>query len=211
MLAEISAGFGSLKAAKDIIQGLNAANTQASVNDVKIALGQHVLDAHIALAAANDAQSAAARRIADLEQEIVRLKDWSAEKQNYELQAIGAGATAYVEKRSVQSGQAPHWLCANCYDSGQKAILQPRQSIDHDAYRCPKCSADIKVTRHATPESHVATQRNRQLGPGATCPRCNKPEFRIERSEPDRLMGPAGANRRWHRCYACDFEEQSVT
>jgi hypothetical protein len=67
MLAEISAGLGSLKAAKDIVQGLSAAKTEAAVNGVKIDLQGLILDAQQGLFAAQEAQSADARRIADLE------------------------------------------------------------------------------------------------------------------------------------------------
>ena len=57
MLAEISMGLSSLKAASDILKGLNAANTQAAINDVKLVLQPHIIDAQQALAAANEAQA----------------------------------------------------------------------------------------------------------------------------------------------------------
>lgn len=207
---EIMAAYQGLKAGFDILQGLNATVKGAAINEVKFTLGQHILNAQAALTAASAAQADAAKCIADLEQEIIRLKDWSAEKQSYELQHIGSGATAYVKKRGMEGGEAAHWLCANCYAGDQKAILQPRQSIDHNVYRCPKCSAELMVGQHATPENQRETMRSQQLGPGASCPRCKRAEFRIERSEPDRHLGAAGLNRRYYRCDSCGFDEQKV-
>ena len=54
MLAEISAGLSSLKAAKDIVQGLNALKTEAAINGVKIELQGLILDAQQGLFAAQE-------------------------------------------------------------------------------------------------------------------------------------------------------------
>lgn len=153
MLAEISAGLSSLKAASDIIKGLNAANTQAAINEVKIGLQERVFEAREALAAAQDAQSAALQRIRDLEQEIVQLKDWEREKQRYQLNAIDRGAFAYMPKPGMENGEPPHWLCANCFHQRHKAFLQFKGQDrtasgmrgDHSTYGCDRCKATVKV------------------------------------------------------------------
>ena len=153
MLAEFSPGVGSLKAAFDITKGLNAANTQAGINEVKIALQEHILNAQQALAAANEQQSAVAERIRNLEQEIMRLKDWSAEKERYHLQDIYRGAMAYVPKPGMENGEPPHWLCANCFNQGRKSFLQfkgqdkrPGGGNGHQStYGCDACRRTVKV------------------------------------------------------------------
>ncbi len=96
MLAEISAGLSSLKAAKDIVQGLNAAKTEAAIVGVKIELQGHILEAQQSLFAAQEAQLSDTRRIAELELMIVRLKDWTAEQERYRLTDTGQGALAIV-------------------------------------------------------------------------------------------------------------------
>ncbi|WP_336979372.1 hypothetical protein [Altererythrobacter fulvus] len=145
MLAEIATGLSSLKAAKDIVQGLNAANTQARVNDVKIELQGLILDAQQGLFAAQEMQSAAAQRIANLEQEIVNLKDWEAEKQRYELADTGQGTPAYKLKEGMEASQPPHWICPHCYEQGKKSILAhdliPEGSVD--VLRCNPCGLEI--------------------------------------------------------------------
>lgn len=148
MLAEISAGLGSLKAAFDITKGLNAANVQANVNEVKIELQQRIIEAQGSLSAANDAQTASARKIEQLEHEIVRLKDWSAEKQNYELADTGQGSLAYKFKEGMQPPQPDHWICPQCYGDGKKSILKHEilPVGRTQTLVCTRCGFDI-VTR----------------------------------------------------------------
>ena len=147
MLAEISAGFGSLKAAFDIAKGLNATSSQVAINDAKITLQAHILDAQQALAAANDEQSAAAKRIDDLEQEIMRLKDWTTEKERYELKRYHPGSLAYALKEEMKRGETPHKLCPNCYGRNEKSFLQPTgESIRrYTVHRCFSCRAELPL------------------------------------------------------------------
>lgn len=156
MLGEISAGLSSLKAASDIIKGLNAANTLTAINEVKIGLQERVMEAREALTAAQEAQSTSLQRIRDLEQEIVQLKDWEAEKQRYQLNAIDRGAFAYMLKPGMENGEPPHWLCANCFGKRHKSFLQfkgqdARSPVtggsrgDHSNYGCDTCKGAVKV------------------------------------------------------------------
>jgi len=159
MLAEISAGLSSLKAATDIVKGLNAAATQAAVNDVKLTLQDHIFEAREALSAAQDAQAASLQRIRDLEQEIVRLKDWEREKQRYSLKAVAIGAFAYTPKPGMENGEPPHWLCANCFNQRQKSFLQFKGQDrtasggrgETSTYACDACKASFKVSYRTKP------------------------------------------------------------
>lgn len=152
MLAEISAGLGSLKAAKDIVQGLNAAKTEAAINGVKIELQGLILDAQQGLFAAQEAQSADARRIAQLEQEIVHLKDWSAEQQRYELKNVWRGAMAYMLKPDVRDGEPAHWLCANCFNQRRKSfMLFKGQHGGNASYGCDSCKSTMTVDYRRKP------------------------------------------------------------
>ena len=155
MIAEISAGFSSLKAAKDIIQGLNAIKTQEAINEVKINLQSLMLDAQQGLFAAQEREAALVKTIAALEQEIVDLKDWQAEKRRYELKNLGRSSFAYMVKPAMREGEPPHWLCTNCFDSAQKSIMQyqgrgkePRDAI----HGCNRCKATIIVHYATLPE-----------------------------------------------------------
>ena len=158
MIAEISAGLGSLKTAKDLIVGLNAALTQAAVAELKISLQGTILEAQSALLAAQDAEAANARSIADLEQEIVRLKDWSAEKERYELKAVDAGAFAYMPKEGMEGSEPPHWLCTRCFGEGRKSIIQFENNLPTDGrdsferWKCSACGGTLTTAQGTRPK-----------------------------------------------------------
>lgn len=147
MIAEISAGFSSLNAAKQIIQGLNALNTEIAVNDAKIKLQSLILEAQQGLFAAQQAEAANAEKVALLEKEIMRLKDWSAEKERYELKKYNPGSFAYTPKRGMENGQPSHRLCSHCYEQGKKSILQGTADVSHRyrLHECPSCHFKIPI------------------------------------------------------------------
>jgi hypothetical protein len=137
---------------KDIVQGLNAAKTEAAINGVKIELQGLILDAQQGLFAAQEAQSTDARRIAELEQEVMRLKDWSADRERYELQNFRGGSVVYSQKVSIDNRQAPHWLCASCFDHGEKSYLQKQGEIGPDRiYGCGICKSKVNIDRMQSP------------------------------------------------------------
>lgn len=157
-IAEISAGLSSLKAAKDIVQGLNAAATQTSINEVKIELQGLLLDANQGLFAAQAAQAETAERIRQLEQQIVELENWKSEKQRYQLSAIGSVGFAYTPKEGMERGEPMHWLCQPCFDSGHKTALQFEGVTNTSGGRsmmstwhCSRCGNKTKAGRAATP------------------------------------------------------------
>ena len=163
MLAEIAAGLGSLNAAKDFLKALNGVQNAAAIQEIKFTLQGHILDAQQGLFAAQEAQATSARRIADLEQEIVRLEDWSAEKQDYVLADTGQGSLAYEYLEGVESGHPAHWICPQCYEDGKKSILK------HEVLPvgrtqtlvCHRCGFDVvtRGVRNDPPKGKAAFRR----------------------------------------------------
>ncbi|MFO7033289.1 hypothetical protein B9T07_26645 [Limnospira fusiformis CCALA 023] len=162
MLAEITVGLNSLKAAMDLVKGLNAAAQQSAVNDVKLALQSHIFEAREALTAANEEQSRSLLRIRQLEEEIARMKTWDAEKQNYELKDIVVGSFTYVLKPSVKTSEPPHWLCAKCFTAGHKSFLQFAGRVDpqgrgarpdHSKWQCSTCNSSILTPWSRSPSN----------------------------------------------------------
>jgi hypothetical protein len=145
---EIMGAYQGLKATLDIVKGLNAAATNATVNEVKVALTQHILDAQVTLLSANEAQATAVHRITDLEQEIARLKDWSTGKERYELKGYYPGTFAYALKPSVAGSEPSHMLCAHCFQNGQKSILQATGHFErgNPMHICPSCRTGIPIS-----------------------------------------------------------------
>lgn len=146
MLAEISAGVGSLKAAFDIAKGLNAANSQVAINDVKIALQQHIIEGQNALAAAGAAEAAATQRIRELEQKLMEMENWEREAERYELKEFPTGAFAYVLKDSEAGSEPQHRICPRCYQDRHKAILQTTaKHRGGEKVECLRCKAELKL------------------------------------------------------------------
>ena len=60
----------------------------------------------------------------ELEKELARLKDWSAEIANYEeIELSPSGQYAYVEKNRVGKFHSFKKYCSNCFYHGKKTLL----------------------------------------------------------------------------------------
>ena len=145
----------SLKSASTISRELlglvrgGAASAKTGEMNAKILEAQQ-----FALATQSD-QFSLSKRVGDLEKELVDLKEFRREKQNYEFQSIGDTAFAYVYKPTVESAKPPHWLCSTCCDQDQKSILQFRGTdiIDTqwDIWKCHLCESEIRVLFRSHP------------------------------------------------------------
>jgi hypothetical protein len=135
-----------------LVKALNAANTQAAINEIKLDLQERIFEAREALTAARETQTASLERIRDLEQQIVQLKEWEADKQRYELKQVAPGAFVYALKESMKGAEPEHWLCANCYQQRRKSILQKIAGSQTQTllsiptqYECAACKAKIAL------------------------------------------------------------------
>ena len=161
MLTEIATGLSSLKAAFDITKGLNAAHAKASINDVKIPLQEHIVQAQQALFLASEAQAAAAERIRDLEQQIVSLKDWEREKQRYQMKRFTPGSIAYCLKPEMADGEPPHRLCPHCYQQAKKGFLQAQELTNRGrAHRCTSCQSEVVLGQEMADSDEAPTKPN---------------------------------------------------
>ncbi|WP_273792129.1 hypothetical protein [Brucella anthropi] len=79
-------------------------------------------------------------RVSELEAEAMRMKNWEAEKERYDLQELPPGVFIYALKESVRGSEPAHNICANCYNKGVKSILHVTNSsggIKH--WKCYCC------------------------------------------------------------------------
>ena len=154
MIAEIQAGMGSAKAALDILKGVQSLQTEAAKNQAVIDIQRHVIETQQGL-------TVSLKRIDELEAEIVHLKDWSSEKQNYELADTGQGSLAYHRKEGLEPPEPPHWICPQCYEDGKKSILKHEAlPIGRcDTLVCTRCDYDIVTSgvRHIQTPAKPAT------------------------------------------------------
>lgn len=89
-------------------------------------------------------ESALLQRIRELEEIVRSFETWEAEKNNYELKALGWGAYAFMLKRDARGSKPPHWVCAHCYCNGKAEILQhPMIPGEGQRWVCPACKNRI--------------------------------------------------------------------
>ena len=158
-IAEVSAAMASLQAGKDMVAALVGIRDGAKLNEVRIGLQGVILEAQQGLFAAQQAHATSDARIAKLEEEIVRLKDWSSEQQRYELVGAGSGgAFVYMQKEGMRTSEPAHWLCANCFGNGKKSILQGSRPYNNPTktWTCPACKTTFLTPYQRVPEYAAA-------------------------------------------------------
>ncbi|MEQ1532934.1 MAG: hypothetical protein HOO97_02025 [Sideroxydans sp.] len=80
----------------------------------------------------------------ELEQEIVRLKNWETERGKYELKEIARGVFARIDKGYVGQLQSAHKFCATCFEKGIKSPLQQQSAeMRQIGLHCFSCKSHI--------------------------------------------------------------------
>jgi hypothetical protein len=59
-------------------------------------------------------------------------------------------------------------------------------------------------------ESRLKILENKLVGDGDICPRCKNPNFKLIKSEPDKIFGGLGSQRRTYVCSFCEFTEEKL-
>lgn len=122
------------------LDGLSATAREAKLRD----LGSQVLAAQQSAFAAYESKAALLERVNALEAELVRLKDWEAEKQRYKPDRIEPGTLVYVLKQEfMKAGEPAAMLCQPCYDNGQRGIFNVGVGLQmgNQIYKCSVCGA----------------------------------------------------------------------
>jgi hypothetical protein len=133
MVGEVLAGLSAIKTAFDIAKGLKDIDDAARRNAAVIELQEKIL-------IAQQAQMALVERIGELEKQVERFETWKAEKNRYKLTDYGGGTFAYALKPEEAQGEPEHRICAHCYESGHRALLQfSHKSGGQDYFDCLSC------------------------------------------------------------------------
>ena len=139
----------SLKSISNVVRDLFSL---VKVGEARVKIDEvnsKVLEAQQYAISAYSHQQALSKRVGDLEKELVDLKDFRREKQNYELQALGNTAFSYVYKPPMDPTEPVHWLCSTCCDQDRKSILQfqNRDILNSrlSVWKCHVCGSEIRV------------------------------------------------------------------
>lgn len=149
-MGEISGLFSALKGAKDIAEAMIALRDASALQSKVIEFQSAIMDAQQRVLAVQEERSALIEKISQLEAELARMKAWEAEKERYELKRVGyaGSATVYALKAGMEAGEEPHSVCANCYESGTKSILQGDRAKGDTFLVCPRCRTRLLTGGH---------------------------------------------------------------
>lgn len=114
------------------------------VHAIKSQIGEllaQIISAQESAITAQSDQLSLIERKTELEEKVARLEAWDADKKRYHLTETSGGLLAYALKEQKGSSKPVHMLCTNCFDQGQKSILQKesRNPGRHDVHFCPRC------------------------------------------------------------------------
>jgi hypothetical protein len=146
--AEIAAAITGIRSALEVTKAMVGLRDAEAFRTKSIELRGLILESLDKAIEARETYSTQLDRVRALEAEIASLKDWNAEKKDYELKGVGEGAVAYMLKPEKRGSEPPHWLCPNCYTKGQKSFLNPTgvNAGRGWLYKCPGCSAQPSCT-----------------------------------------------------------------
>ncbi len=141
---DLTKAVSGLKQLSSLVQGFNQLKTEAEVAQKTLELNRVLTAVQQDLFAAHAAYTAAISRINELEKELVRMENWTAEQQRYQLHQPYPGSFVYRVKPEMQRGEPIHDICAQCYQQGIKSILQ-FTGIEKGwhKYSCHRCGAFV--------------------------------------------------------------------
>ncbi len=125
----ITGTISSLKTTGDITKSLINLKSISDVRDKVIELQSVIMDAQSSAIEANTNQLLLVEKITILKEKIAQMKTWDSEKQRYKLISLWNDAVVYSLKKSMKGAEPPHWICANCYEKGERSIIQKRTNL----------------------------------------------------------------------------------
>jgi hypothetical protein len=138
----ISGTISGLKTASDLVKSVISANTMVEVNSKALELQRALLSAYADAISAKETQSALLDEIRELKGQLSKNEEFVADMKRYKLYQPDSTATVYALKESMSNGEPPHYLCANCYQSKRKTILQVLdQPGGWQYFTCPSCKS----------------------------------------------------------------------
>ena len=152
--AEIALGYKALKSALGILKDIRSLTDATAIQDRVIQLNGLMMDAQESAIAAREDHARQEERIKALEKEIEALKDWGAERLNYELKCPEPGVNVFMPKPAARGDQPPHWLCPTCYGNGVKSFLQFQGSGKDmfSTYKCGTCGNTVATHMGTSPQ-----------------------------------------------------------
>jgi hypothetical protein len=119
-----------------------------SMSDVRskvIELQSALLEAQNSALTATTPQFELQEQVRELKAQLQERENWGEAKVRYRLVSPWNGpAQMYARKREFGNGEAPHFLCANCFHRERRSILNPvKNKTGWVQLVCPTCKASM--------------------------------------------------------------------
>lgn len=146
MLDWVSNAFSSVNAAREITNSLLTLRDAEMVRHQVFDLTSNLMDLQQQMMSAQIEQMALIKRIAELESELVKVKNQTDKREHYERHVFESGYFAYKLKPDFEAGNIEHYLCSNCFERGDLVTLQVGRNLYWSGLKCPRCETSIALT-----------------------------------------------------------------
>ncbi|UFW82850.1 hypothetical protein BjapCC829_22945 [Bradyrhizobium barranii] len=154
-ISAIAGAIAALKGANDIAQAMIGLRDAAAFQSKLIEFQGKIIDANASVFAAQDERADLLRQIAELDQELAKLKAEKRKFDRYELKDYGDNSFAYELKASEAHGEPIHRACSTCFNDEKITILQfSHKSEGQDWYDCPRCKKNQHFGTRVRRESY---------------------------------------------------------
>jgi hypothetical protein len=151
-VSAIAGTISALKGISDLAQAMMGLRDAQLIQAKIIELNNQILAAQRSAFAAHEERAALVTRVGNLEKEVIRLKDWEAEKKRYKLTQLGPGVMTLAIQDGMRDGEPFHYICADCAADGKKRYLQAHVGGPYyDEFRCGGCGFKIGINKGTPP------------------------------------------------------------
>ncbi len=144
MVPEIITAIATVKSMSDITSLLIKAKVDTATTEKAIELQSSIISLQTALLAIQAQNQDLLSAKNELEQRLAEIESWNAQAENYKLHEIVSGVFVMASQTDESDTAPAHWLCPNCYEKKQKAILQYKGNPSKGkVYSCQNCKTEI--------------------------------------------------------------------
>jgi hypothetical protein len=123
-----------------------AASDEAKRNAQLIDFQRAIIQLQSAIASIQLENAGLVRDKQALEARIAHLENWETEKSRYALVTVLDGLPVRALRKNMSEGEAPHWLCPNCFNSGKKSFLTSVNGATGFAvFGCASCKTQMQA------------------------------------------------------------------
>lgn len=164
ILAGLQSAAAPLKAALEVANALMATKDEVKVQALMHSLYKEISSAQMGMLTAGDAAMRLQQRVQELETKLNTIEAWKVESSRYALIDFGDNTFARKLRPDVANGEPDHLLCAGCFDSGKKGLLQftGTNFKGQREFICVNCKTVSSLGREQPAEDsyHVVTSGN---------------------------------------------------